>query len=174
MVWGGLMGKFEIDFHGIEDLMLDMKQVAEIPWEVQNEMLQAGGAVIAETMKREYRTQLTVRTGNLSDSITVTPKMAESSDGNFVTVYPYGKHHTYTKRVKVKTYKNSKSGRTYKTGGKTAIASNNDVAFVHEFGSKGRGIGAKHIMQNSTDKSRPAAVEAMRQVYDEWLKKNGF
>lgn len=154
--------------------MLGMKEIAEIPWEVQNDMLQAGGAVIAETMKREYKTVLKVRSGNLSDSISVTPKMEESGDTNYVTVYPYGTHHTYSGRVKTKTYKNSKSGRQYKTGGGNKVATNNEVAFIHEFGTKGRNIAAKHIMQNATDKSRNAAVEAMSKVYDEWLKSKEF
>jgi len=166
----------KIKFEGMSEVLLSMKEIAEIPDDVANEMLQAGGAVVKAAQQREIRAALQQRTGNLANSITVTPKVGYRDGGltRFVTVYPYGKHHTYNKRVKVKAYKRSKHGRTYTTGGGTGTATNNDVAFVHEYGSKKRGIEAKGMIRRANESSAQAATDAQYQVYDNWLKSKGL
>lgn len=170
------MSVARVKLEGLDTLMLSMKEVSEIPEDVANEMLQAGGAIVADAQRRRIRSTLRQHTGNLADSIKVTPKIKVRNGGleRFVTIYPYGKHHVYTKRSEVKAYKRSKHGRTYTVGGGQGIATNNDVAFVHEYGSKKRGISAKGIMRAANEESAAAAVEAEYRVYDNWLKSKGM
>lgn len=132
--------------------MLSMKEAAELPDSVAEEMLQAGGKVIAETQRRHYLTLLN-DTGTLAKSVKVT-RMKRKRDGNrFVTIYPQGTHHTYA-------------------GGKKAT--NNEVAFVHEYGAEKRGISAKQIIRTSNEESAAETTAVQYKVYDQFLNKNNL
>lgn len=142
---------------GIDVVLLSMQEIAEIPDDVANDMLQAGGAVVAEAQRRKIRSVLKQHTGNLASSVTVTPKMkTRNGTERFVTVYPQGKHHTYNHK------------------GSPKNATNNEVAFVQEYGSPKRGIKAKHIIRLANEESAQAATAAQYAIYENWLKSKGL
>lgn len=137
-----------IESNGLGELMLSMGELEMLPDSAASEMLQAGGEVVANAQRSKYRSMLGVRTGNLADSIKVS-KMKTKNGTRYVTVYPQGTHHTY---------------------GNGKIATNNDVAFIHEYGAPGRGISAKGIMRAANEESEESATAAEAQVYDNFLK----
>ena len=144
------MARMEVE--GIAELMLSMKEVAELPDSVAEDMLMAGGEIVAEAQRRHYNSMLR-DTGTLAKSIKVSKMKKKRDDARFVTVYPQGKHHTYTDK-----------------NGKTKTATNNDVAFVHEFGEPKRGITAKGIMRMSNEETRDKTNAAQYEIYDRFLK----
>lgn len=137
-----------MESNGLDELMLSMGELAMLPDSVASEMLQAGGAVFANTLRAKCRSMLGVRTGKLSDSIKVT-KMKTKNGTRYVTVSPQGAHHTY---------------------GNGKIATNAEVLFVHEYGAPGRGISAKGIMRAAKEESEESVAAAESQAYDNWLK----
>lgn len=137
---------------GIDELMLSMKEVAQLPDSVASEMLQAGGNIVAAKQRQHYNAALR-DTGTLANSIKVSKMKTKSSGLRFVTVYPQGKHHTYTDK-----------------NGKIKTATNNDVAFVHEYGAPKRGITAKGIIRLSNEEAAEEANSAQIAVYDKFLK----
>ncbi len=140
---------------GIDELMLSMQQVAELPDEVADDMLQAGAKIVAQAQKNRYRTQL-FDTGTLANSIKVSRMKTKRDGSRFLAVYPLGTHSTYTHK------------------GKTIKVRNAEVAFVHEYGAPKRGIAAKGIMRAANEESAPSAVAAEAAVYDAWLTKNNL
>lgn len=163
---------------GIEGLELSFKEFAEIPDSVIEEMLDAEAKVVVAAHKRSIESLGLVggsddpNSGNLRDSIKAHKKAGGRGNGfrRYVLVYPTGKHHTYSGVDKTKTYANSKSGRTYTTGGGEKVATNNDVGFVHEFGAPKRNIKASQWMLKANESSADAAATAAFKVYDKWLK----
>jgi hypothetical protein len=134
---------------GIDELMLSMKQVAELPDSVANDMLQAAGKIVRDAQTRKVKSSLGVRTGALAKAITVTPKVKTRKGGErYVTVYPKGTHHINADGTKV---------------------TNNEVFFVNEFGAPKRGIAAKGMARAANEESAEKATAAQAEVYDKWL-----
>ena len=147
----------KLTFEGLDACMLSMKEVADLPDDTANAMLQAGGEIVAAAQRRNIMSALQQRTGNLAKSVTVTPKMkTRNGTERFITVYPRGKHHTYNHQ------------------GTDKIATNNEVAFVNEYGAKKRGISPTGMIRKANEESAGAAVDAQYQVYDAWLKTKGM
>ena len=142
----------KLTFEGLDEVMLSMKEMAELPDDTANDMLQTGAAMVAAAQKRNIQAALRRRTGVLADSVTVTPKMkTRNGTERFVTIYPRGKHHTYDHN------------------GSPKIATNNEVAFVNEYGAPKRGINPTGMIRKANEESADAAVAAQFQVYDAWL-----
>ena len=157
---------------GIEGLELTLQELAELPDEVVEEMLDAAAEVTVRAHKKEIRTLGLVDTGKLAGSIKAVKK-AGSAKNDFkrhVLVYPAGKHGTRKRKKVTKTYKNSKSGRTYTVGGDTKDVTNSEVGFIHEFGAPKRGIPAKQWMRKANEKCAPEVEAAEFAVYDRYLK----
>lgn len=151
---------------GIEGLSISFEQFQEIPDSVVDSMLAAGGKVIVAEQKRSAAALGLRRTGTFINSIQMFPKV--SGGKRYVLVYPYGSHHKYNSRVKIKTYARSKHGTTYTTGGGNKTATNNDIGFIHEFG--GHGNKARNWMKNANTRANDDMLNAMLRVYDDWLK----
>lgn len=168
------MAKFNAQ--GIDGLALSLEEFAELPDEVVEDILMAGGEVVAEAQRRSIQALNLVESRKLMKSIRVFSKV-KTVDGirkRLVQVYPYGKHHEYTRKVRTKVYKNSKHGRTYTVGGDQKEVTNNEVGFVHEFGAPKRKIPAKQWMRRANESSAEAMTAAEFQVYDRWLKSKGL
>lgn len=173
------MAKFNAT--GIEGLQLSMEEFAKIPDEVVEEMLEAGGKVTVEAHKRKLESlglfnPLSKAFKHLKDSIKALSKV-RTRDGvrqRYVVVYPQGKHHTYNRRKVTKTYKNSKSGRTYTVGGDTKVATAGEVGFVLEYGAKKQGIKPYQWMRKANDECAAAVEAAEMEVYDRWLDSLGL
>ena len=157
---------------GIEGLELSLEQFAQIPDDVVEAMLKAGGEVVVAAHKRSIETLGLMDTKKLRDSIKAHPKVI-TKDGvkmRSVLVYPTGKRGTRNRKKVTKTYKNSRHGRTYTVGGDTVDVTNNEVGFIHEFGAPERGIPASQWMRTANEASADATTAAEFEVYDEWAK----
>lgn len=157
---------------GIEGL--DLEDFLSIPDDIVDEMLMAQGRVVERAQKESIKKLGLVDTEKLAESIRVTPKVRRQGNMRYVLVYPYGTHHAYNRRRIVKAYARSKHGRTYTVGGGTAIATANEVGFVHEFGAAGRGIKASQWMRLANEQSEEESLQASYDVYDKWLNTKGL
>ena len=163
------MAKFNAQ--GIEGLELSMKEFEEIPDDVVEEMLKAGGAVVAAAQRKKIRSLGLVKTGKLLESIQAVSKAGGAKNGwrRHVLVYPAGKHGSRKRRTVTKAYKNSKSGRTYTYGGDVKTVTSGEVGFIQEFGAPRKGIKAKQWMRLANEESADAMVQAEFEVYDRYL-----
>ena len=157
---------------GIEGLELSMREFAEIPDDVVEEMLEAAGRVVVEAHKRSLLALGLVSSRKLLDSIKALLKVGKREDGWKwrVVVYPAGTHHTYERRIKIKKYKNSKHGRTYTVGGDIKSESNSRVGYVLEYGARKEGIKPYQWMRKANEQCADAVVQAELEVYNKWLK----
>lgn len=171
------MAKF--DTMGLDALLIDLDEIGDIPDSVIDDMLEAGGEIIANAHREALQSMGLVKTGKLKGSIAVHKKMTNRNHGigsgdfragidtRYILVYPEGEHHTY--RRKSGTYTKMNWGRVGKTktkGGGTAKATNQDVAFVHEFG--GHGNAPTQWMREANEKHAGEAVEAEDAVFRKW------
>lgn len=158
---------------GIEGLSLSMAELAKLPDEVIRGMLLAQGEVVKNAQQAEIGSLGLVHSGKLQTSIAVDPKYRTDKDGvtRYINVYPKGTHHTYAGRMKTKVYKVSKHGRTYSYGGGQKTATDQDVGFVQEFGSKRRGIARSEWMKKANEKAEAEAERAAMKVYENYLNK---
>lgn len=164
------MARFNAE--GIDGLELSMAEFAEIPDDIVEDMLLAGGEVVAKAHKQSLRNLGLVKSGELANSIKAFPKVRRVCGHNqrFVVVYPTGKRGTRNRKKVTKVYKRSKHGRTYTVGGDTVDVTNNEVGFIHEFGAPKRGIPAKQWMRKANMACASEMVDAEFKVYDDWLK----
>lgn len=131
---------------GLDDLSLSLEQLAELPSEVETEMLQAAGDVLQEGQRQELEALGLVDSQALKRSISV--KVIQRDGRRRVIVYPAGS----------------------RSDGQT----NNDVGFVLEFGAPDRGIPAYQWMRSANVKNEERAVEAAAAVYRQWLETLGL
>lgn len=173
------------DTMGLDALILDLDELSEIPENVIDDMLEAGGQVIANAHRAQLENQGLVKSRTLKDSVAIRKKMTNANHGigsgnfragcdtKYVLIYPEGTHHTY--KAKVSTYTKMNWGRKgiAKTkGGGSKNASNQDVGFVHEFG--GHGNAATQWMREANEKHAGEAVEAEFAVFDKWHKSHNL
>lgn len=159
------MAKFSSD---VGQLMLDMQQIAEIPEDVIDEMLQAGSKVGVEAMRRALRRMGLVKTGQLMNSIVAVRKTGK--DGRiYYLAYPKGRRKAEPHVLSVSNVNRVNPLHTY-----AKPPTNNDVGFVWEFGAPKRGIQPRQWMRTANEESADDVVAAEFKVYDNWLKSKGF
>jgi len=153
------------DTMGLDALVLDLDEISEIDEDTMWGMLEAGGEVIRDAHEAAIEERFSEHSGKLAASPKVRRKMSGGS--RYVLIYPEGTHHTY--RAKSGTYTKMNWGRAGETktkGGGSAEATNQDVAFVHEFG--GHGNAATQWMRETNEKHAGEAVEAEAAVFYKW------
>ena len=159
------MAKFSSD---VGHLMLGMQQIAEIPEDVIDEMLQAGSKVGVEAMRRSLRRMGLVKTGQLADSLVAVRKVGK--DGRiYYRAYPKGRRKSENSALTVANIRRINPLLSH-----AKPPTNNEVGFVLEFGAPKRGIGARQWMRTANEESADDVVAAEFKVYDEWLKSKGF
>lgn len=143
------------EFSGIDELMLSMQQVAELPDEVVEEMLDAAGEVTVRAHKAKIRALKLVDSGKLVESIKAHRKTGRVKNGSqrHVLVYPTGKHGTRRKGKDV---------------------SNSEVGFIQEFGAPRKGIKGKNWMKTANEECADEVTRAEFAIYDRWLKEKGL
>lgn len=141
------MARFNAE--GIEGLQLSFEEFADLPDDVVEDILLAGGEVIRDAHIEAINRRFDKHTGHLIGSPTIQPK---AGNQRYVLVYPRGTHHTYQA-----------------TKGGNAKATNADVGFVHEFG--GHGNESSQWMREANERAADAMVDAEAAVYDAWLNK---
>lgn len=151
---------------GIDDLMLSMQEVAEIPDEIVDDILAAGAEVVVEAQKKQLTSLGLFSSGKLILSIDWVKKSGDYKGGKrrYVLIYPTGVHHTYATAQKQRQNKGRKSNRYSRK------VRNNDIGFILEFGAPNRGIPAHAWMWEANEKSADATTAAELRVYDEFLK----
>lgn len=130
---------------GIEDIILTMEKLDELPDDVLDELLVAGGEVVKTAQKAKLTSMKLKDTGKLIDSISVFKKGWRKNGVRirYVLIYPYGDHHDNV--------------------------TNNEIAFIHEYGAPKRGIKARRWMEKANDSCEELVVEAEEKVYYKWL-----
>lgn len=134
----------EIRFEGLESLELSMKEIAEIPDSVKDEMLQAEAAVLVPVMRAKAQAYGLKDTGLMIDSIKP-GKPKKTKTGRALYVTPQGKR----RRGKQNTR-------------------NAEIAFIGEYGTKK--IKARPFMRDAAAAAAEQVEQAAFGVYDAWLK----
>lgn len=133
------MATFSCD--GLDDFMLSMAEIAEIPDDVQDTMLNAQADVVVKAQKAKGSAYGVHRTGVTLGSIKKgRPK--KGKNGRSIDVKPTGK--------------NADGNR------------NAEVAFLNEFGKRGQT--ARPFVNDGNESSAEETTEAAREIYDNWLK----
>lgn len=159
------MAKFSSD---VGQLMLGMQQIAEIPEDMIDEMLQAGSKVGVEAMRRSLRRMGLVKTGQLADSLVAVRKVGK--DGRiYYRAYPKGRRKSENSALTVASIRRVNPLRSH-----AKPPTNNEVGFVLEFGAPKRGIEARQWMRTANEESADDVVAAEFKIYDDWLKSKGF
>lgn len=158
------MAKFSYD---ADQLMLDMQQIAEIPEDVIDEMLQAGSKVGVEAMRRTLRRMKLVDTGQLQTSLVAVKRR---KDGRlYYLAYPKGRRKPKPHVLTVSNVNRVDPLHTY-----VKPPTNDEVGYVLEFGAPKRGIQPRQWMRTANEESADDVVAAEFKVYDDWLKSKGF
>lgn len=137
----------EFSCNGLDGLMLSLQKIAEIPAEVQDEMLQAGAEVVAKAQREK------VRAYGIYDGSS--PKHVADS----------------IKPGKVKLKKGQRiiyvSPMGSRRRGKT-MTRNSEILFVNEYGRRGQK--ARPAVRDANEASAEATTAAQAEVYDKYLR----
>ena len=145
----------EISFKGLDEFRLSLEEVANLPDEIIDEMLNAGADVAVEAQRAEA-----LKLGKIN---------GYRNDGQRVD-YSTGTTARSIKKGKIKL----KDGQrviyvspvgSRKRGKKTVR--NAEIAFENEFGTKT--IRARNFIRNANEKSAAEYTAAQAKVYDRWL-----
>ena len=136
------MAQFSVN--GLDDLMEDLLAIEELPDETAEKMLTAEAEVVEEAQVSTGMNMGVYRTGETLRSITH-GKMKRGKDGDrSMYVYPQG---------------------TNENGDRNA-----EVAFINEYGAPARGIEPRPFIRTANESAADTAVNAVADVYDEFLK----
>lgn len=143
------MANFSVD--GLDEFMLSMQQVAELPNDVIDDMLNAGADVAAEAQRKEAAVVLRgeYATGTTALSIKKGKVKLHKDGYRVIYVTPTGTR----KRGKRKISKTR----------------NAEIAFVNEFGVPHHGIPARPFISTANEKSAAATTAAQAEVYNKFL-----
>ena len=133
----------DFTFRGLDDFMLTMQEIAEIPDDVVDEMLNAQADVVAEAQKAAGRAMGVEDTGLTLQKLKK-GKVKVRKGRRVVYIMPTGS----------------------RTRGKTKTR-NAEIAFVNEYGKKGQK--ARPFIKMGNEKSAEEATAAAFRVYDRWL-----
>lgn len=129
---------------GLDDLMLSMAEIAEIPDDVQDNMLNAQADVVVRAQQSKASSYGVQDSGKTAESITK-GKVKSGKNGRVIHVYPKGT----------------------RTRGKTTTR-NAEIAFIAEFGKKGQS--ARPFIRDANESSAAETTQAAFTVYGNWLK----
>lgn len=150
----------EFSFKGLDEVRLSLKEVAELPDEVVDEILNAGADVLVPAQRREaeklgkiggYRNPKQTRdysTGTTARSIKKGRVKIAKNGGRVLYVTPVGSRTRGKKKPRA--------------------TRNAEIAFANEFGT--RTIHARGFMKAANEQSAGAVEKAEFDVYDRWLK----
>ena len=134
---------------GLDELMLSLQEIAEIPEAVQDEMLNAQGDVVAREQQESARRYGIQRTGLTIRSIRKGKVKLDKHGNRVLYVTPVGSRI----RGKKKT-------------------SNAEIAFLNEYGTKKQK--ARPFMRDANERSAEAATKAAAEIYYRWQESRGL
>lgn len=141
----------KVEFKGIDELMLSMQEVAALPDEVVDAMLDARADVVVEAQRESAKKMLTgpYATGTTARSIKKgKPKLRDGHRVVYVT--PTGSR----KRGRAKAVRNA------------------EIAYENEYGKKG--VPARNFIRTANESCADAAVAAEYEVYSRYLEEKGL
>ena len=139
----------EFKASGLDELMLSLQEIAEIPEEVQDEMLNAQGDVVAREQQESARRYGIQRTGLTIRSIRKGKVKLDKHGNRVLYVTPVGSRI----RGKKKT-------------------SNAEIAFLNEDGPRKQK--ARPFMRDANERSAEAATKAAAEIYYRWQESRGL
>ena len=162
----------QLSFSGLDELMLSMREIAEIPDEVQDEMLDAEAQIVAEAIRGEAA-KLGMYSGyNTHNNSRLNAGGIRSEQ---TESYSTGELARSVKVGKVKAVKGQRQKYIYFAGsrkrGKTRTR-NAEIAFLNEYGT--RTINQRNFVWVANKKAEAAAVQAAAAVYNRWLESKGL
>ncbi len=136
----------EFDVSGLDDLMLSLQDVANLPENVQDAMLDAQADVVLQAQQSAAR------------SIADTGQTARS-----------------LRKSKPRTRKGVRSISITFAGSRKrgdTTTRNAEIAFVNEYGKKG--VPARNFIRKANEQSAAASTQAAASVYDQYLQSKGL
>lgn len=128
-------------FKGLDELMWSMQEIAEIPEDVQSEMLNAQADIVAKTIKDKGEEYGVHRTGKTLDHIKK-GKVKRDKDGNLCIYVTFnGKNERGTRYA--------------------------EIAFVNNYGTGKQN--ARPFVTIAQIKAEDQAVKAAETIHDKWL-----
>lgn len=128
------------NFSGIQKLIDDLSDLADMPDSVTDAMLNAEADIVADAQRRSAKSMGVYRTGETAASIKKT-KIKKTDDGKSISVSPQG---------------------TNKKGNR-----NGEVAFVNEYGKIGQP--ARPFIRTANEQAEPAAVQAGEKILNDFI-----
>lgn len=136
-----------LNCNGLDGLELTLKEIAELPDDVKDEILNVQADIVVEAQKRSADACGVSPHSGLKEAIKKTkPKITK--DGKTIYVYPQGVNESGTR--------------------------NAEVAFIREYGAKNRNQPGKMFIRIANEQSAEATTQAALSIYDAWLKKKGL
>lgn len=143
------MAQFGVD--GLDSLMLSFEQVAAIPEDIQDEMLNAQADVVAEAQRakvRAYGIYDGTSPVHVADRIKKGRPKQKKGGGRVIYVTP--------------------TGRRTRGKNKKQTVRNAEILFVNEFGKRGQA--ARPALAAANEACAEETTQAAFRVYDAWLK----
>lgn len=134
---------------GLDELALSLQEIAEIPEDIQDEMLRAQGNIVAKAQRESAQRYGIQRTGTLIRSIKPGKVKLDKHGSRALYVTPVGS------RVR---------GRKKTT--------NAEIAFLNEYGTRGQR--ARPFMRDANERSAEAATQAAADIYYRWQESRGL
>lgn len=134
---------------GLDELALSLQEIAEIPEDIQDEMLRAQGDIVARAQRESAQRYGIQRTGTLIRSIKVGKVKLDKHGNRVLYVTPVGS------RVR---------------GGKKTT--NAEIAFLNEYGTRRQK--ARPFMRDANERSAEEATRAAADIYYRWQDSRGL
>lgn len=134
---------------GLDELALSLQEIAEIPEDIQDEMLRVQGNIVAQAQRESAQRYGIQRTGTLIRSIKPGKAKLDKHGSRALYVTPVGS------RVR---------------GGKKTT--NAEIAFLNEYGTRGQR--ARPFMRDANERSAEAATQAAADIYYRWQESRGL
>jgi len=138
----------ELTVNGMEGLMLSMQELANIPEDVQDEILNAQADVVIAAQQKKARAYGLHDTGLMIRKIGKT-KVKNKADGKVIYVYPQGSR---------------KRGKT--------VTRNAEIAFVGEYGTRSQR--GRPFVRDANEESAEATTQAGAAVLSRWQESKGL
>ena len=139
----------EVFFSGLDDLMLTMEQLSQIPDDVQDAMLNAQADVVVQAQKDKARAYNVQDTGEMIRSIKKGRVKQKRGGGKVIYVTPSGTRMRGNKKVR-----------------------NAEIAFVNEYGTRDQQ--ARPFIRDANETSAKATTEAGAEIFFKWQEKQGL
>ena len=134
---------------GLDELSLSLQEIAEIPEDIQDEMLRAQGNIVAQAQRESAQRYGIQRTGTLIRSIKPGKVKLDKNGSRVLYVTPAGS------RVR---------------GGKKTT--NAEIAFLNEYGTRRQR--ARPFLRDANERSAEAATQAAADIYYRWQDSRGL